>query len=73
MNVYVVERRSPDVSVRMVEIMGIHKTEVAAKRQREALWEEHKVTTTVATYILSDYRFPVPKKVAKTPRRRFTR
>jgi hypothetical protein len=73
MNVYVVERRSPDVSVKMIEIMGIHKTEAAAKRQREALWEEHKVVTTLATYILSDYRFPAPKKVAKTPRRKFTR
>jgi hypothetical protein len=73
MNVYVVERRSPDVSVKMIEIMGIHKTEAAAKRQREALWEEHKVVTTLATYLLSDYRFPAPKKVAKTPRRRFTR
>ena len=73
MNVYVVERRSPDVSVKMIEVMGIHKTEAAAKRQREALWEEHKVVTTLATYLLSDYRFPAPKKVAKTPRRRFTR
>ncbi len=73
MNVYVVERRSPDVSVKMIEVMGIHKTEAAAKRQREALWEEHKVVTTLATYILSDYRFPAPKKVAKTPRRKFTR
>ena len=73
MNVYVVERRSPDISVKMVEIMGIHKTEAAAKRQREALWEEHKVVTTLATYLLSDYRFPAPKKVAKTPRRKFTR
>jgi hypothetical protein len=27
----------------------------------------------VATYILSDYRFPAPRKAAKTPRRRFTR
>ena len=73
MNVYVVERRSPDVSVKMIEVMGIHKTEAAAKRQREALWEEHKVVTTLATYLLSDYRFPAPKKVAKTPRRKFTR
>jgi len=73
MNVYVVERRSPDVSVKMIEIMGIHKTEAAAKRQREALWEEHKVVTTLATYLLSDYRFPAPRKVAKTPRRKFTR
>ena len=73
MNVYVVERRSPDVSVKMIEVMGIHKTEAAAKRQREALWEEHKVVTTLATYILSDYRFPAPRKAAKTPRRRFTR
>jgi hypothetical protein len=73
MNVYVVERRSPDVSVKMIEVMGIHKTEAAAKRQREALWEEHKVVTTLATYLLSDYRFPAPKKVAKTPRRRLTR
>jgi hypothetical protein len=73
MNVYVVERRSPDVSVKMIEIMGIHKTEAAAKRQREALWEEHKLLTSVTTYMLSDYRFPAPKKVAKTPRRRFTR
>jgi hypothetical protein len=31
MNVYVVKRKSPDVSVRMVEIMGIHKTEAEAK------------------------------------------
>jgi hypothetical protein len=73
MNVYVVQRTSGDVSIRMVEIMGIHKTEAAAKRQREALWEEHKVVTTLATYLLSDYRFPAPKKVAKTPRRKFTR
>ena len=73
MNVYVVERRSPDVSVKMVEIMGIHKTEAAAKRQREALWEDHKVTTSVVTYMLSDYRFPAPKKVAKTPRRKIMR
>ncbi len=81
MNVYVVERKSPDVSVRMVEIMGIHKTEAAAKRQREALWEEHKISTGVTTYILSDYRFPEKRKLtllaeAKpkvTPRRKFTR
>lgn len=73
MNVYVVKRRSKDVVVSMVEIMGIHKTEASAKRQREALWAEHKIVTSVATYILSDYRFPAPKKVAKTPRRRFTR
>jgi hypothetical protein len=73
MNVFVVERRSKDVVVSMVEIMGIHKTEAAAKRQREALWEEHKIVTTVGTYILSDYRFPALKKVAKTPRRKITR
>jgi threonine dehydratase len=73
MNVYVVERTSSDVSIRMVEIMGIHKTEAAAKRQREALWEEHKLFTGVTTYQLSDYRFPAPKKLAKTPRRKFKR
>jgi threonine dehydratase len=73
MNVYVVERKSPDVSVRMVEIMGIHKTEAAAKRQREAIWEDHKISTGVTTYMLSDYRFPAPKKVKATPIRKFTR
>ena len=73
MNVYVVERKSPDVSVRMVEIVGIHRTEAAAKRQREALWEDHKLSTGVTTYQLSDYRFPAPKKIKATPRRRFTR
>lgn len=73
MNVYVVQRTSGDVSIRMVEIMGIHKTEAAAKRQREALWEDHKLLTGVTTYQFSDYRFPAPKKVAKTPRRKFTR
>jgi len=73
MNVYVVQRTSGDVSIRMVEIMGIHKTEAAAKRQREALWEEHKLFTGVTTYQFSDYRFPAPKKVAKTPRRKVAR
>jgi hypothetical protein len=53
--------------------MGIHKTEAAAKRHREALWEEHKLLTGVTTYQFSDYRFPAPKKVAKTPRRKPTR
>lgn len=73
MNVYVVERKSPDVSVRMVEIMGIHKTEAAAKRQREALWEDHKLLTGVTTYQFSDYRFPALKKTKAVPRRKFTR
>jgi threonine dehydratase len=73
MNVYVVERKSPDVSVRMVEIMGIHKTEAAAKRQREALWEDHKLLTGVTTYQFSDYRFPAPKKTKAVSRRKFTR
>jgi threonine dehydratase len=73
MNVYVVERKSPDVSIRMVEIMGIHKTEAAAKRQREALWEDHKLLTGVTTYQFSDYRFPAPKKTKTVPRRKFTR
>jgi hypothetical protein len=73
MNVYVVERKSPDVSVRMVEIMGIHRTEAAAKRQREALWEDHKLLTGVTTYQFSDYRFPAPKKTKIVPRRNFTR
>ena len=73
MNVYVVQRTSGDVSIRMVEIMGIHKTEAAAKRHREALWEDHKLLTGVTTYQFSDYRFPAPKKVAKTPRRKPTR
>ena len=62
MTVYVVERTSPDVSIRMVEIMGIHETEAAAKRQRESLWEQHKVVSGVTTYMLSDYRFPAPKR-----------
>ena len=73
MNVYVVQRTSGDVSIRMVEVMGIHKTEAAAKRQREALWEEHKLLTGVTTYQFSDYRFPAPKQGAKTPRRKPTR
>jgi hypothetical protein len=57
----------------MVEVMGMHKTEAAAKRQREALWEEHKLLTGVTTYQFSDYRFPAPKQGAKTPRRKPTR
>jgi hypothetical protein len=53
--------------------MGIHKTEAAAKRQREALWEDHKLLTGVTTYQFSDYRFPAPKKTKTVPRRKFTR
>jgi hypothetical protein len=63
MTIYVVTRQSKDVVVSMVEIMGVFRTEGAANRCREDLWERHKVSgLVIQKFLLSDYRYPAPTK-----------
>jgi hypothetical protein len=65
MTVWVVTRGSADCSVRMVEIMGVFTTRPAAERKRQALWDKHKVSAMVETFLTMDDLFPAAKKASK--------
>jgi hypothetical protein len=71
MTVYIVTRQSKDVSLSMVEIMGVFTGRGAADRRRAELAEKHKVFTRVETFQTLDYLQPEPepkktKATAKT-------
>jgi hypothetical protein len=66
MTVYIVTRQSKDVSLSMVEIMGVFTGRGAADRRRAELAEKHKVFTRVETFQTLDYLQPEPKKTKAT-------
>lgn len=54
MKVYVVNRRSNDVSHDFCEIKGIFLNKDEAAKHREYIWEKYKVVTVVTNYTLLD-------------------